>query len=79
MTNEWIDAMQTLPTHGQEVWYYGPMIGVWKGTYQFHPDDPFSPHLFFCGEGLGVCDRMDAPFWMPASDERPTPPVAESV
>lgn len=70
----WISAMETLPQHGQEVWYYGEYLGVWRGHYEFHADALASPHLFICGESPGVCDRMDAPWWMPASGERPSPP-----
>lgn len=77
----WNDAMTTLPEHGQQVWYFGPMLGVWRGHYEFHADDMCSPHLFICGESPGVCDRMDAPYWMPYADgqDRPDPPVAESA
>lgn len=71
----WNHAMEKLPEHGQKVWYYGPMIGVWSGHYEFQPDDPVSPHLFFCGSEPGLVDRMDAPYWMPISDEKPEPPV----
>jgi hypothetical protein len=73
----WIHAMEQLPEHGQPVWYYGPMVGVWRGHYEKHPEYQFSPHLFICGEHPGVCDSMDAPYWMPISDERPAPPAAE--
>ena len=71
----WVNAMESLPHHGQEVWYYGDCLGVWRGRYEFHPDALVSPHLFLCGESPGVCDRMDAPWWMPLSDDRPEPPV----
>ncbi len=74
---EWISCMQTLPQHGEKVWYYGPDIGVWHGRYERHPDDPVSPHLFFCEQGAGVVDRMDAPWWMPYSETRPEPPREE--
>ena len=74
--SHWIDAMTKLPQHGQKVWYYGPQIGVWRGRYEYHADAMASPHLFLCEESPGVCDRMDAPCWMPATDERPKPPMA---
>lgn len=72
----WIKALDQLPTHGQNVWYYGPLIGVWSGKYEYHPEDQFSPHLFFCGSEPGVVDRMDAPYWMPieSSEQKPNPP-----
>jgi len=72
----WIDAMTKLPQHGQKVWYYGPHVGLWRGRYEYHADALASPHLFLCEESPGVCDRMDAPCWMPATDERPKPPMA---
>lgn len=75
----WNHAMEKLPEHGQKVWYYGPLIGVWSGHYEFQPDDPVSPHLFFCGSQPGVVDRMDAPYWMPISDEKPEPPFVENL
>lgn len=75
----WVNAMESLPQQGQEVWYYGPYLGVWRGRYEFHADALASPHLFICGESPGVCDRMDAPWWMPLDDswppERPAPPT----
>jgi hypothetical protein len=68
----WINAMEQLPQPGQQVWYYGRHLGVWWGRYEFHPDALVSPHQFICGESPGSCDRMDAPWWMPAPDFKPT-------
>jgi len=70
----WISAMDRLPQHGQKVWYYGPHLGVWRGRYEYHAEAMASPHLFLCEESPGVCDRMDAPWWMPVTGERPVPP-----
>lgn len=77
MGTGWINAMHTLPANGQRVWYYGVHLGVWRGRYEFHPDALSSPHLFICEESPGVCDRMDAPWWMLAADgdTRPLPPA----
>lgn len=70
----WTSFFEKLPEHGQKIYYYGEVIGVWQGRYEFHPDDSFSPHLMFCEEGSigGVVDRMDAPWWMPY-DGQPKP------
>ena len=78
---EWISFFERQPKHGQTIFYYGQPIGVWVGRYEYHPDDPVSPHLMFCGEGKirGVVDRMDAPWWMPYSEDvtRPEKPAAD--
>lgn len=74
----WINAMERLPEHGQEVWYYGEHLGVWRGRYEYHEDSLASPHLFICGESPGMCDRMDAPWWMPLNGNegsRPSEPT----
>ena len=61
---EWISFFEKQPEDGQDIWYYGPMIGVWSGKYNYSPDDPVSPHIMYCSESFGVVDRMDAPWWM---------------
>ena len=62
---EWISFFERQPENGQGIWYYGEYIGVWAGEYVYSPNDPVSPHVIHCHETLGVCDRMDAPWWMP--------------
>lgn len=45
--NGWLSYYTWSPTPGQEIFYYGASIGVWRGVYRFVPglDDPvFSPH-----------------------------------
>lgn len=79
----WIDhdEMKRLPINGQEVWYFGPMIGVWRGRYEIHWDAQCSPHLFICSESPGVVDRMDATHWMPyesGSERPPAPDLAKT-
>jgi hypothetical protein len=73
----WIECRERMPINGQEVWYWGPCIGVWRGHYRIERRDAFCPHLFICGESPGVVDRMDAPFWMPyeTGAARPSPPT----
>jgi len=79
----WIKCYERMPINGQEVWYWGEPIGVWRGRYEIDKsrdrDQRFSPHLFVCGESWGVVDRDDAPFWMPyeAGASRPLPPTEE--
>lgn len=61
---EWISFFEKQPFDGQQIFYYGEYIGVWAGRYKYSPDDPVSPHIMVCSESPGVCDRMDAPWWM---------------
>lgn len=74
----WRHALKELPEDGQQVYYFGPDIGLWVGHYKYSPDDMVSPHLFL-NMNWGVVDRMDAPYWMPYDAERakswcPLPP-----
>jgi hypothetical protein len=78
---EWISFFEKQPEQGQSIWYYGEALGVWRGTYEFEPNDPFCPYQMVCRErtketdeilskyGLDTiemtADRMDAPWWMP--------------
>lgn len=86
---EWISFFQSQPTNGQKIFYYGELIGVWAGRYQYSPDDMASPHIVICEErdsstdavlaryGLNdlefKVDRMDAPWWMPRDENSTTP------
>lgn len=82
----WIECRERLPINGQQVWYYGPAIGVWRGHYEIDKTQEgqelfrqygVPPHLFVCGEqSWGVVDSDDAPWWMPYEDgaERPEKP-----
>lgn len=76
---EWISFFDRKPEHGQDIWYYGEMLGVWCGVYYFAPDDNVSPHVIHCSESPGNCDRMDAPWWIPddrimSRPQKPTTP-----
>lgn len=79
---EWISYFgPRRPINGQKIFYYGPNIGVWRGTYSLDWNDPYCEHRMICGErdkdtddvlsqyGLNniqmMVDRMDAPWWMP--------------
>lgn len=68
----WISFFDRRPEPGQAIYYYGQPIGVWRGRYEYSPDDLVSPHLIHCDESPGVVDRMDAPWWQPF-DGQPKP------
>lgn len=71
----WISFFARQPEAGQSIYYYGPPIGVWRGRYEYSPDDPVSPHIIHCDESPGVVDRMDAPWWQPvAGQDKPGKP-----
>lgn len=81
----WIKCRERLPINGQNVWYYGPHIGVWRGRFEIDktPESESMRHqcgvsmnLFICGEALGVVDTDDAPYWMPCEpgSDRPEKP-----
>jgi hypothetical protein len=74
---EWISFFgPRRPINGQKIIYYGEMLGVWRGTYRYLPDDSWSPHMIDCRESAGACDRMDAPWWMPdEGQDKPEPPA----
>jgi hypothetical protein len=74
MKQEWISFFKEQPEDGQKIYYYGDMIGVWSGTYRYSPDDIYSHHLIYNDSGAGFVDRMDAPWWMPFSDQKPEKP-----
>jgi hypothetical protein len=70
---EWRLVHSDPPEDGQKVYYFGPNIGLWVGTYAYTPDrkvEEFSlcPHVFK-SEG-GVCDACDAPQWAEFNPER---------
>jgi len=63
---EWLSYFgHRRPINGQKIFYFGEMIGVWRGTYSLDWNDPVSPHRMICSESPGMVDRMDAPWWMP--------------
>lgn len=74
---EWISFFgPRKPINGQIIYYYGEMIGVWRGKYVYSPDDLVSPHVILCEESPGNCDRMDAPWWMPYENQpKPEKPI----
>ena len=82
---QWVACRDRLPVSGQEVWYYGPAVGVWRGHYKIDKSEEglamcrkwgVPPHLFICGESIGVVDTDDAPWWMPyeSGSDRPSKP-----
>ena len=79
---EWISFFDRQPENKQEIFYYGEHIGVWYGRYEYRPDDPVSHHVMICGQSPGICDRMDAPWWMPHEEgmwkpEKPSKPYPD--
>jgi hypothetical protein len=91
---EWLSYFgRRRPINGQKIFYYGPNIGVWRGTYSLDWSDPYCPHRMICGErnqetdevlsehGLDkmtmMVDRMDAPWWMPDEGQEKPAPPSE--
>lgn len=33
----WINVKTQLPTDKQRVWYFSPILGLWRGTYSYSP------------------------------------------
>ncbi len=33
----WINVKDQLPTDGQEVYYFSPILGLWRGKYNYSP------------------------------------------
>lgn len=86
----WVRCRERMPINGQEVWYFGEMLGVWRGrfvidksawAYRMIEEWGVPNTTFVCGESPGVCDTDDAPYWMPyeAGADRPTPPSLEDA
>lgn len=75
---DWNNSHNNPPENGQKVYYFGPHIGIWVGTYQHKINGvntnkgyvELCPHLFYCDDGFGVVDACDAPFWLPYDAER---------
>ena len=80
---EWNNSHKNPPKIGQEVYYFGPNIGIHIGKYEYRDstniengnDDPqqlknqICPHLFV-NNNWGVVDACDAPRWLPYDAER---------
>lgn len=71
---KWNNSHKNPPTEGQKVYYFGPAIGIWIGTYKYQPrtierpkcgDLVLCPHTFHCADNFGVVDACDAPYWLP--------------
>ena len=86
----WINhrEMRRLPVNGQEVWYFLPEMGVFRGKFvidkspggrETHEKWGVSLNLFVCSEVCGVVDSDDVLFWMPyeKGSERPNAPVIQ--
>lgn len=85
----WRDSHKDPPAVGQEIYYFGPNIGIGVGHYHYeeqriisekgNKDIELCPHIF-TNNCWGVVDGCDAPCWQPYNAERakswsPIPPV----
>ena len=79
---EWNNSHNNPPKIGQEVYYFGPSIGIHIGKYEYREEvhwdesgsepalkDQICPHLFV-NNNWGVVDACDAPRWLPYDAER---------
>lgn len=76
---DWNDSHKNPPNAGQEVYYFGPNIGIGIGTYHreertLHLEKSdhkvtLCPHVF-TNNNWGVVDACDAPYWLPYDSER---------
>jgi hypothetical protein len=56
---EWLSFFgHRRPINGQKIYYYGKHIGVWRGRYEIHWNDPVSPHIIFCEEEVDMPDDI---------------------
>ena len=79
--SRWINVKTQLPRDGQEVYYFSPYLGLWRGTYNYTPNKTYidgkplpdklaaiiSPHVF--RGGGGCCDTDDVTHWQPYNEE----------
>ena len=83
----WIRSRDRMPVNHQRVWYYGELLGVWRGRFVIDKSERgleltrkygVPNTTFHCEESPGVCDTDDAPYWMPYEEgsEKPQPPEA---
>ena len=63
--NTWISMDDLHPGKDQPVFYYAPMIGVWRGKF-----DPIG--FTFYGSG-GFIDGYDVTHWMPQAGQEDKP------
>lgn len=85
----WRNSHKDPPAVGQEVYYFGPNIGIGIGHYKYeeqrivgtkgNKDIELCPHIF-TNNHWGVVDACDAPHWQPYDPESakswvPMPPV----
>lgn len=76
---EWNNSHKNPPKPGQEVYYFGPDIGIGIGTYKYEEHTlnlegsdkkvELCPHIF-TNNNWGVVDACDAPYWLPYDSER---------
>lgn len=70
---QWNNSHKNPPQSGQIVYYFGPNIGIWVGTYTYKINGitkdngefvELCPHLFSPLNSFGVVDACDAPYWL---------------
>lgn len=77
----WINVNDQLPEHDQEVYYFSPILGLWRGKYVFSPfthtvdaegnRHPVSEKLALAISphvfvgGGGCCDTDEVTHWRP--------------
>lgn len=76
---KWNDSHKNPPKDGQKVYYFGPNIGLWVGTYNYKLNGitlengkyiELCPHLFSPSNSFGICDGCDAPYWLEYDEEK---------
>ena len=81
----WINVKTQLPVDGQEVYYFSPILGLWRGKYKYSPpthtvdeegnQHPVSEKLAALVSphvfvgGGGCCDTDEVTHWKPYDEE----------
>jgi hypothetical protein len=83
---DWINVKTQLPVDGQELYYFSPILGLWKGKYKYSPtthsvdaegnQHPISEKLAALISphvfigGGGCCDTDEVTHWQPYDEQR---------
>ena len=83
---DWINVKTKLPVDGQELYYFSPILGLWKGKYKYSPTThsvdaegnhhPISEKLAALISphvfigGGGCCDTDEVTHWQPYDEKR---------
>lgn len=79
--SQWINVKDQLPKDGQQVYYFSPLLGIWRGYYTYSPlkytvDDDGNKHPVpanvaalvsphVFAGGAGCCDTDEVTHWQP--------------